>query len=140
MSGTPSIIHHGLAAAGTALLALAASCASPTASMRVVSAPSFQVQKNSSMAAERIKVIDRRTATVNGLLKVEIEAQNQSLMKLNLEYRFKWLNKQGFEVKSGLSAWSSLSAEPKDVFRMTAVAPHAEATDWELLIRFADRW
>jgi uncharacterized protein YcfL len=115
-------------------------CYSRTAGTRVTSYPSYQLTEQSRLVSDRLRVIECLTGRVNGLLQVQIRAENVTRKDLELEYRVKWLDQDAYEVKTPLSAWNSAYCIAGDTIRMQAVAPKEDAQDWELLVRFPDRW
>ncbi len=122
-----------------ALISAIISCA-PTAGIKVVSYPSEKVIKNSLIVASKIKITDIRKDIVNELLRVQITAKNKRDQDFQFEYRFRWLDAKGFEVRTPLSTWNSIYSIAKDNINMSATAPNKDITDFEFVVRFPDRW
>lgn len=128
--------------AGCALAAcFAAGCASPkTAGIKVESYRADKITVQSYLVGRRVTVTDIRKDVVNGLLKAEVTAVNNSTADLMFEYRFRWLAANGMEIKTGLATWTSVHAVARDTFAMSGVAPSAEAKEFDFVVRFPDRW
>jgi len=116
------------------------SCSTPTAGTKVVSYPSAEVKENSLLMSNRIRVTDLRKTKVNDLTKIQITAENFTRHHFQFEYRFRWLDKDGFEVPSPLSTWVTVDSLAKDTFNMSGMSPTVTATDFELVVKIPDRW
>lgn len=115
------------------------SCA-PTAGIKVVSYPSEKISTDYLLVAMKLKVTDIRKDYVNDILRVQITALNKTTNDLQFEYRFRWIDSKGFEVRTGLSTWNSVYSVAKDTINMSGVAPNKDVTDYEFIVRFPDRW
>lgn len=126
-----------LASMGIAMLAV--SCVS-TAGTQIKSYPSDRLVRNSRLLADKLRVTDSRKTKVNDLMKVQVTARNTTREDLLFEYRYRWLDANGFEIRTPLSNWNTIECVAKDTMNMTGVAPNAKAEDFELLVRFPQRW
>jgi len=134
---TEMMIRAILPSIGIAMFAV--SCVS-TAGTRVKSYPSDTLIRNSRLLADKLEVTDCRKTRVSNLMKVQVTARNRSREDLLFEYRFRWLDANGFEIRTQLSNWNTIECVAKDTMNMTGVAPNAKAEDFELLVRFPQRW
>ena len=129
-------------------LLLVSCVSSPTAGTRVISYSSSQIEHDSWLVKRQVRIEDIKTDRKNGLLMVQIRAKfmarrGAKLLKpvgdKQFEYRFRWLDERGFQVKTGLSTWNTIMAVEKDVIHMNGVAPSENVVDFEFMIRFPDR-
>jgi uncharacterized protein YcfL len=59
------------------------------------------------------------------------------------EYRYRWLDDKGIEVRSGTSIWQPVAAASREQKMLSGIAPSKNASDFILDIRFSfksTRW
>ena len=105
---------------------MAACAAKPPVDPRVslVGAPLF---------VELIQVDSRLTP--GGFLEVQVIGRNKTRNYKRLEYRVEWLDNGGFPLPSAIKPWVPFPAFEGARFRFNAVASHARARDFRILIR-----
>jgi len=122
------------------IAALAPSCVTGEAGTKIVSYPYASITENSRLVANRLQITDLRKTTVNDLMKVQITALGVMSRNAQFEYRFRWLDKNGFEIKTPLSTWNTVACHAKDTINIMGIAPSGDATSFDLLIKYPDRW
>ena len=103
----------------------------------------YEVIANSLLLNNHIKIVERNTRLVNGLLEAQIRGQNVKNKDIQFEYRFVWLDRDGIRLDTEMTTWKPLALHAKEVAMMSAIAPSPEATDFLMAVRFAHqskRW
>ena len=103
----------------------------------------YKVIANSLLLNNHIRVVERSTRLVNGLLEAQVRGQNVKDKDVQFEYRFVWLDKDGVRLDTEMTTWKPLALHAKEVALMTGIAPTPEATDFLMAVRFAKqskRW
>jgi len=94
--------------------------------------------------ARRLHIRELRRLEKNGLLFIQIEAQNLSAKDFTFEYRFRWLDENGFVVESApMQAWVQVQAAGKEIVFLKGMAPISTATEYICDIRYirkSTRW
>jgi hypothetical protein len=92
----------------------------------------------------KLNIREIRRLEKNGLLFVQIEAQNLSAKELTFEYRFRWLDENGFVVESApMRTWVQVQAAGKEIVFLKGMAPIPTATEYICDIRYirkSTRW
>jgi len=122
-----------------AMLVVSAACATNQAGTRVYSCHSSQCVAESELVAQKLQVREYIQDQVNGLMRVQMTVENISKRDLQFEYRFRWLDAKGFEVKTNMDKWSLVWTTARDKQRIQAVAPSPLAVDFDFVIRFPNR-
>ncbi len=129
---------------GLALLCgLAGGCVSSAPTTIEKQGAEYRVTANSLVLNNHIRVIERSTRLVNGLLEAQVRGQNVKSKDIQFEYRFVWLDKDGVRLDTGMTAWKPLGLHAKEVALMTGRASTPEAVDFIMSVRFAqqsNRW
>jgi len=99
-----------------------------------------EMVEESSLVASVLRITLASVDEVNGLMRVQISAYNVTREDFQFEYRFKWMDEQGFEIPTPLDNWNSAYSIARDNLRMNGVAPNERAKQFEFLVRFPDRW
>lgn len=73
--------------------------------------------------------------TAGGFRKVEAQLFNQTNKFRNVRYQFVWFDEDNFQVDGPLSAWTTVGIAPTAYARITSVAPHPRAVDFQLNVR-----
>lgn len=75
----------------------------------------------------------------NGLLKVTITVANRKKNDAQMEYRYRWVDKDGIEITSGSSIWTAKSAGGGEHVLLSGIAPTKIAEDFILDLRFVQK-
>ena len=82
------------------------------------------IESKSDTLAADLKIADVKTAYVGDLLKAQVEIKNDSGNTLNFQYKFKWLDKSGFEVGIDGRPWQPLTITSYETKAVQGVAPN----------------
>ncbi|NCC60132.1 MAG: DUF1425 domain-containing protein [Verrucomicrobiae bacterium] len=130
--------------AGAILIAvMAAGCISSAPTTVEKSGGEYKVIANSMLLNNHIRVLERSTRRVNGLLEAQVRGLNIKGKDVQFEYRFVWLDQDGIRLDTEMTTWKPLALHAKEVAFMTGIAPTPEATDFLMAVRFAHqstRW
>jgi uncharacterized protein YcfL len=139
-----NIKQLGLALMVGGVAAFSLSCQNITsAGITVESFQQTQVKENSRIFGKQFRVVNSAIARGdNGLLLATITLEN--LRKdCQFEYRYRWLDDKGIEVRSGTSIWQPVAAASREQKMLSGIAPSKNASDFILDIRFSfksTRW
>ncbi len=131
-----------LVAGGVAVFA--PSCRSVTsAGLTVESYQQTQVKENSRIFGRQFRVVQSAIARGdNGLLQATITLANLK-KDCQIEYRYRWLDEKGIEVRSGMSIWTPLTVGAREQKLLSGMAPSKNACDFILDVRYSfksTRW
>ncbi len=71
----------------------------------------------------------------DGFMQVQVRGENTSGEYRRLEYRIVWYDKNGFQLDSILSAWTTVPAYAHQPFVINTVSPSAKARKFRIYIR-----
>lgn len=132
------LVACGLAAGTTSCRHRATS-----AGLTVESYQSTQVKVNSAIFGRQFRVTQSAIARGdNGLLQATISLENLK-KDCQIEYRYRWVDDKGIEVRSGTSIWTPLAVGSRETKLLTGIAPSKAAADFILDVRFSfksTRW
>lgn len=125
------------------IVVLAGGCLSSAPTTVEKHGSGYKVIANSLLLNNHIRVVERSTRRVNGLLEAQVRGQNIKGKDVQFEYRFVWLDQDGIRLDTEMTTWKPLALHAKEVALMTGIAPTPEATDFLMAVRFAHqatRW
>jgi len=93
------------------------------------------IESKSDTLAADLKIADVKTAFVGGLLKAQVEIKNGSGNTLNFQYKFKWLDKSGFEVAIDGRPWEPLTITSYETKAVQGIAPNPTVTSFKILVQ-----
>jgi uncharacterized protein YcfL len=132
-----------LVACGLAMVTMSCRHRVTSAGMTVESFQGTQVKANSTVFGRQFRVVQSAIARGdNGLLQATITLENLK-KDCQIEYRYRWLDDQGIEVRSGTSIWTPLAVGSRESKLLSGIAPSKAAADFILDIRFSfksTRW
>ncbi len=96
---------------------------------------------NNIPLSKKVKIAGFSTRFVNNILEAYIEVQNLSKQNYNgkFEYRFKWYDKEKYEIGQELSIWKPLFLDALDSKKITGFASTEKAQSFKLYIREIQR-
>ena len=121
------------------VMALVGGCLSSAPTTVEKQGAEYKVIANSLLLNNHIRVVERSTRLVNGLLEAQVRGQNVKGKDVQFEYRFVWLDADGVRIDTELTTWKPLALRAKEVALMTGIAPTPEATDFLMAVRFAQQ-
>ena len=93
------------------------------------------IESNSAVLASNLKIADTKTGYVGNLLKVQVDIKNDSRSDLSFQYKFKWLDKSGFEVAIDGRPWQPITITPYESRTVQGVAPNASVNSFRILVQ-----
>ena len=120
---------------GTSLL-LGGCAVNETASVSVDGTEKTQIiESNSGFLAASLEVIDTKVGSAGDLMKAQVTIKNSSRSDLNFRYKFKWLDKDDFEIAIDGRPWTPLSITAYESKSVQAIAPNPTATGFRILVQ-----
>jgi len=99
----------------------------------------YKTTVGSLLLHNHIRVTERSTRLVNGMLEAQVRGQNIKNKDVQYEYRFVWLDRDGIEIDTQSSTWKPMALHAKEIALMKGMAPSPEATDFLMAVRFAHK-
>lgn len=93
------------------------------------------IESNSGLLAASLKVTDTKVGSAGNLMKVQATITNDSRSALSFQYKFKWLDKDGFEIAIDGRPWTPLTITPHESKAVQAVAPNPGAKAFKILVQ-----
>lgn len=93
------------------------------------------IESNSGLLSDNLSIADTKTGFVGNLLKAQVALKNDSGSQLNFQYKFKWLDKNGFEVAIDGRPWTPISITPHEVKTVQGVAPNPTVNAFKILVQ-----
>jgi len=121
----------------TLLVSVLASCAvNETATVTVSQGNVTQViESNSGLLSDSLSISDTQTAYAGDMLKAQVSIKNDSSDDLSFSYKYKWLDKAGFEIAIDGRPWSPLTITAYETKSVQAVAPNPSATTFKIMVQ-----
>ncbi len=107
-----------------------------SAGLRVESYPQNKISMNARFFEGWFRVTSVSCARENELLRATVVAENLK-SDCQVEYRYRWLDKDGLEITTGMTAWTPKACGSRETLLLTGIAPTARAEDFILDLRFA---
>lgn len=93
------------------------------------------IESNSGLLSDSLSIADTKTAFVGDLLKAQVSIKNDSGSQLNFQYKFKWLDRNGFEVAIDGRPWQPISITPHESKTVQGVAPNPSVNSFKILVQ-----
>lgn len=93
------------------------------------------LESNSGVLSSSLTIADIKTAFAGDLMKVQASIKNDSRSDLSFQYKFKWLDKSGFEVAVDGRPWTPISITPYESKTVQSVAPNASVNTFKILVQ-----
>ena len=93
------------------------------------------IVSNSGFLSANLRIADTKTGKAGDLMRVQATIENKSRNDASFQYKFKWLDKDGFEVNVGGRPWQPLTVIAYESKAVQAVAPNASATTFQILVQ-----
>jgi len=79
--------------------------------------------------------VDNSTRSYNDMLEIIFDVENRSTSNINVKYKVKWLNNEGFEVGEALSSWQPIFIDAEDSKKVREIAPMPTASSYKLYFK-----
>ena len=93
------------------------------------------IETNSGVLADSLRISNTHTGYAGDLLKVQATITNDSNDHLDFRYKFKWLDKNGFEIAVDGRPWTPMLISPYESKNVQAVAPDPRANSFKILLQ-----
>lgn len=93
------------------------------------------IETNSGVLADSLRISNTHTGYAGDLLKVQATITNDSSDHLDFRYKFKWLDKNGFEIATDGRPWTPMLISPYESKNVQAVAPDPRANTFKILLQ-----
>tara|TARA_R110002167_G_scaffold30991_7_gene102252 strand:+ start:599 stop:1015 length:417 start_codon:yes stop_codon:yes gene_type:complete len=93
------------------------------------------IETNSGILSDSLRISNTHTGYVGDLLKVQATITNDSNDDLDFRYKFKWLDKNGFEIAVDGRPWTPMLITPYESKSVQAVAPNPTANSFKILLQ-----
>ena len=121
------------------IAALAGGCLSSAPTTVEKHGSEYKVVANSLLLNNHIRVLERSSRRMNGLLEAQVRGQSIKGKDVQFEYRFVWLDQDGIKIETQTTTWKPMALHAKEIALMKGMAPSPEATDFLMAVRFAHR-
>ncbi len=114
-------------------------CSSTSATSKVanqsLSLPPQVVINNVQLQKEVSIGIGSDRTNDNNILEAYVDVKSNISNSVTLQYRFRWFDKEEYEVGKNMSMWIPLFLEPKDSIKVTGVAPNDKADSFKFYLK-----
>ncbi|MDX1452578.1 MAG: YcfL family protein [Oleiphilaceae bacterium] len=119
------------------LFALLTGCAvNETATVTVDGDTTTQVlESNSGFLSASLEITETKVGSAGDLMKVQATLKNASRSELSFRYKFKWLDKDGFEIAVDGRPWTPLTITPYESKSVQATAPNPTAKAFRIMVQ-----
>ena len=93
------------------------------------------IEYNSAQIGSRLTIKDVKVRKVNDLLQASVDLRNTWNFKLDFQYKFKFFDKDGFEVDPDGRPWTPLLLTGDEVGTVQATAPNATAESFRIIVQ-----
>ena len=93
------------------------------------------IESNSGVLADNLSIGDTHTGYAGDLLKAQVAIKNDSNDTLSFQYKFKWLDKSGFEIAIDGLPWQPIVITPFETKTVQAIAPNASANSFKIMVQ-----
>ena len=93
------------------------------------------IESNSGTLSSSLIIADIKTGYVGNLLKTQVAIKSDSRYDLSFQYKFKWLDKNGFEVAIDGSPWTPITITPYESKTVQGVAPNPSVNSFKILVQ-----
>lgn len=93
------------------------------------------IVSNSGFLSASLKIIDTKIGSAGDLMKVQASIENQSRNDASFQYKFKWLDKDDFEISIDSRPWQPLTITAYESKSVQAVAPNPRAKGFQILVQ-----
>ncbi|AJD46603.1 hypothetical protein S7S_00895 [Isoalcanivorax pacificus W11-5] len=81
------------------------------------------------------ELLEVNRATSGDIVRAQVHLRNKSSFSVDYQYKFRWYDRNGFEIAPEGEPWRPQRASGKAEVRLQAVAPNAAVARFELWLR-----
>ena len=93
------------------------------------------IEYHSVQIESRLAITDLRQRKVGDILQVSVDLRNNWKWKLDFQYKFRFFDKNGFEVDPDGRAWTPIVITGNEVATVQAMAPNPSAETFRIVVR-----
>ena len=93
------------------------------------------IEYNSAQIQSRLTIAEIRQRKVGDVLQVSVDLKNNWKFKLDFQYKFRFYDKDGFEVDPDGRQWAPIVITGNEVATVQAVAPNPTAESFKIIVR-----
>ena len=93
------------------------------------------LHSNNALLSSRLAVKHIITGHAGNLLKAQATLENRWKFQLDFQYKFKWFDKDGFEIASEGAPWQQLIMTGRTQANVQALAPNPSAMRFEIWVQ-----
>lgn len=97
--------------------------------------PQPVIEYNSAQIESRLSIAEIRSRKVDDLLQVSADLRNDWKWQLDFQYKFKFFDKDGFEVNPDGRQWTPLVITGNETATVQATAPNPSAETFRIIVR-----
>jgi uncharacterized protein YcfL len=121
--------------AATAVLAGCAVNETATVTVQPDGGRADMLESNSGFLAASLSIGDITVGSAGDLMRVQASLVNGSRSDLVFEYKFKWLDQDGFEIAIDGRPWTPMEITAYETKNVQGVAPNASAKSFRILVQ-----
>lgn len=118
-----------------ALMALVQGCANHTAG--IAASSQGEVRVDNSTFSREVSLSNVASRMQANLLQGQAQINSLVATDLRLQYKFTWFDASGFTIEDEGVSWKSVKLHGKQQLQVSALAPNATATRFEVYVRKA---
>lgn len=81
------------------------------------------------------ELLEVNRATSGDIIRTQVHLRNKSAFSVDYQYKFRWYDRNGFEIAPEGEPWRPQRVPGKGEFRLQGVAPSAAAVRFEVWLR-----
>ena len=90
---------------------------------------------DSASLSGAFELLEVNRATSGDIVRAQVHLRNKSSFSVNYQYKFRWYDRNGFEIAPEGEPWRPQRAAGKAEVRLQAVAPNPAVARFELWLR-----
>ena len=94
-----------------------------------------QITFEATNLSKHIDVKDMRSKSLAGVLQGQVLVQGRSNKTRSFQYRFSWLDAQGFELEGDKQNWQPITIKSSETRTLSGVAPNTQVRSFRFEIR-----
>ena len=106
-----------------------------TGTVEVTPTETKQIIESNSQWRAKLHISDMKAGHAGNLLKAQARIKNISSKTLTFTYKFKWLDKDGFEVAVDGRPWIPMTITGYESKTVQALAPNPSVTSFKILVQ-----
>lgn len=93
------------------------------------------LESNSGFLSASLEIADTKVGYAGDLMKAQVTLKNSSRSDLSFRYKFKWLDKDDFEIAIDGRPWTPLTITAYESKSVQAIAPNPTAKSFRIMVQ-----